>query len=124
MSCISHHPFIADTNLMCTFDHCIFWCLQLVLTHRLSVCMEYVVEGCRVCPQWLQADLLRALAALLYENVGNVVKVYSFIFYCYLIQLELNPRYPVLVLLFEHTGSNKLLFHSTKVVGQFVFNNA
>ncbi len=49
--------------------------LQLVLSHRLSICMEYVVEGCRVCPQWLQSDLLRALAALLYENVGNVVKV-------------------------------------------------
>ena len=33
------------------------------------------MEGLRICPQWLQADLLRALAALLYENVGQVVKV-------------------------------------------------
>ena len=48
---------------------------QIVLEHCLSVCLEYVVEGLRICPQWLQADLLRALAALLYENVAHVVKV-------------------------------------------------
>ena len=48
---------------------------QIVLEKSLGICMEYVVEGLRICPQWLQTDLLRALAVLLYENVANVAKV-------------------------------------------------
>ncbi len=49
--------------------------LQIVLQSHLGVCVEYIVEGLRVCPQWLQKDFLRALAALLYENVAHVAKV-------------------------------------------------
>ncbi len=52
-----------------------FISFQIVLRTCLGVCVEYVVEGLRICPQWLQGDLLRALAALLYENVAHVSKV-------------------------------------------------
>ena len=48
---------------------------QIVLRSSLGVCIEYIVEGLRICPQWLQGELLRALAALLYENVTEVAKV-------------------------------------------------